>query len=392
MRRIAQPETIPSTFKYDDVILVFFCLCFLSSLVKLLKAFRANMKTLSATLVIFSLFCIVKFFSFHPILDFDDAATSSAPESEKVAYVTLLGEGKTKEEWAQDPEGRTDVYTTGAMMLAYQLLHAPETRTQRSIPFIVLACEEIPQQRRDRLSAMGATVIPIEVLGPTEWMTAPGKIEDRFKYMFTKLRAWDVLNKFSRVLFMDADTVLVKTLDGVFDDPASQFQPTSLDHVPADEKPPPSSYVLASMPETSGQHESPPSIESGGFTNVEYFNAGFFVFSPSTKIFQHYLSIMAAVDRFDPKYPEQNLLNYAHRRNGSASWQQFQGDWNVRFPIAEDYIKEEIASFHDKWWAPEGYGGPIVKPYYDRVKAETEEFYKNRAGILGESHPSTNEG
>lgn len=341
------------------------------------------MKIFSLSVIIFCLFCILKFLSFHPILDQDGTAPTSSSNHESLAYVTLLGEGKTKEEWTQDPEGKTDVYTIGAMMLAYQLLHAPETRTRKQIPFIVLACEEIPQQRRDRLSAMGATVIPIEVIGPTEWMTAPGAIEDRFKYMFTKLRAWDVLNKFSRVLFMDVDTVLLKPLDGVFDDPASQFQPIFPDQLPADEEPLPSSYVLASMPETSGQHESPPSIENGGFTNVEYFNAGFFVFSPHPKLFKHFNSIMAASNRFDPKYPEQNLLNYAHRRNGTAPWQQFRGDWNVRFPMADDFTKGQIVSFHDKWWAPEGFGGPVIRPYYEKVRSETESFFNDRTDVLG---------
>ncbi|KAL9623998.1 MAG: hypothetical protein Q9160_001751 [Pyrenula sp. 1 TL-2023] len=348
------------------------------------------MKTVSCV-VIFLLFCIAKFMVFRPYLGVDSALSPLRNNHESLAYVTLLGEGKTKEEWAQDPEGKTDPYTTGAMMLAYQLLHAPETRTQRSIPFIVLASEEIPQQRRDRLAAMGATVIPIEVLGPTEWMTKQGKIEGRFKFMFTKLRAWDVLKKFSRVVFMDGDTVLMKPLDAVFDDPASQFQSTSLENLPPDEALPPSNYVLGSMPETSGSHPTPPTLENGGFTDPEYFNAGFFVFSPNPMLFQYYASIMDATNRFDPKYAEQNLLNYAHRRNGTAPWQQFQGHWNVRFPMVDDYQEGLIASFHDKWWAPEGYGGHVIRPYYEKIKDETEAFYWSRVSMVGGSQNPKND-
>ena len=46
-------------------------------------------------------------------------------------------------------------------MLIYQLLHDPETRTNTSIPFLVLVTEDVSQDKRDRLTKDGATVIEI---------------------------------------------------------------------------------------------------------------------------------------------------------------------------------------------------------------------------------------
>jgi hypothetical protein len=55
--------------------------------------------------------------------------------------------------------------------------------------------------------------------------------------------------------------------------------------------------------------------------------------------------------RFDANLPEQNLLNYAHRRDGNMPWQTLWYGWNVHFASSED-LEGGVASVHEKWWRP----------------------------------------
>jgi hypothetical protein len=57
-----------------------------------------------------------------------------------------------------------DHYFTDTRMLIYQFLHAPDTRTNTSIPFIVLVSEDVPQESRAQLTSEGAIVKEVEHL------------------------------------------------------------------------------------------------------------------------------------------------------------------------------------------------------------------------------------
>ncbi|PVI04348.1 glycosyltransferase family 8 protein [Periconia macrospinosa] len=136
----------------------------------------------------------------------------------------------------------------------------------------------------------------------------------------TKLRLWQ-LDQYNRVLFLDVDSVLTGPLDGVFEATGA-----ALAHaVPHPESPLgeqtesaiPDKYLMASTPEIKRRHVFPPSDEDFRH-GPDYFNAGFYVFSSSNILHVHYKSLTSNTTK--PKFksgcPEQNLLNYAHRRNG----------------------------------------------------------------------------
>ncbi|KAL9112587.1 MAG: hypothetical protein Q9227_003158 [Pyrenula ochraceoflavens] len=303
----------------------------------------------------------------------EEEKQASGPE--KLAYISIITGCDAD---PADPAGDNDVYLKGAMMLAYQILHAPATRTEKAIPFFVMVTSDVTQQRQDKLTAMGARVIPIEFFIPEDhWLMTSGTIEHRFRRMFAKLRAWEALQEYSRALLLDTDMILKHRLDKVFDDPMTSLQSTNNSaKPPVDEQNPPSSYIFAAYPETAGSHETPPTVENGGYPDPIHINAGFMVFSPNLELFEYYQSLVKEPGKFDPKYPEQNLLNYAHRRDGPMPWRHFEGHFNTRFPTSEDFEQDVTASYHDKWWAPEGYGAYTLRPYYEKIKSETEGFYE----------------
>ena len=54
-----------------------------------------------------------------------------------------------------------DVYYIGARLIAYQLLHAPETRFLNPTPLIVLVTHDVRPSKRQRLMDDGATVVEV---------------------------------------------------------------------------------------------------------------------------------------------------------------------------------------------------------------------------------------
>jgi hypothetical protein len=63
----------------------------------------------------------------------------------KYAYATFLAID------ADEDSGIGDEYFIATRVLAYQLLHAPGTRTHDGIPFIVVVNKDVPETKRDRL-------------------------------------------------------------------------------------------------------------------------------------------------------------------------------------------------------------------------------------------------
>lgn len=237
-------------------------------------------------------------------------------------------------------------YFVATRILCYQLLHCPELRAKRPSQFLVLVTEGVPQKERDRLGKDGATVIAVEYLREGWVVPTLGKWRD----VLVKLRLWQLV-QYDKIAFMDADTVLTQPLDGVFEDKAAMIVPTlnRSDAIMPDEATLPQSYVLAGTAQLAGIHGFPPSKENHDFPNIDYLNAGFFVLSPSHELFAYYESLLRLRGRFDPGMPEQNLLNYAHRREGNMPWRQLDVSWNIQGPTMVD-VEGGAISLHDKWW------------------------------------------
>jgi alpha-N-acetylglucosamine transferase len=279
------------------------------------------------------------------------------------AYATLLVEDSGK-------ANTDDVYFRSIQLLNYQLQHDEKTRTRMSIPFLVLVTPGVHQWKRKQLSEEGATIVPVEKFD-SNWIT-PGA--PRWQDVMAKLRVFE-FEDFDRILFLDADTFLFKPLDGVFKERVAHPRRTlHKTKFKADEGPLPDEYVFATTSEvTHVIHDYPP-------VPMSYFNAGFFLLAPSNKLLKYYKSLFRLKGRFDTTYPEQNLLNYAHRQDGNMPWGRLHHGWNIVLPNIDD-VKAGVASVHAKLWTEGDPLKPIPKELqqiWQKKYKEMEEHYKKK--------------
>lgn len=299
----------------------------------------------------------------------------------KYAFATFLA-GPSDEE---SPEASTenDHYFVATRILAYQLLHAPETRsTDDNIPFIVLVTPNVSEDKRNRLRKDGAIVVPADFIR-AEWVHTE---TSTWKDVMTKLRLWELI-QFEHVCFLDGDTILVEPMDGVFQDPAvvSRQVGNKKERILEDEASMPANYSFAGVPEMKRKHGFPPTEANEDFPNINYLNAGFFVFSPSLEMFQYYLSVMEVPNKFTPNMPEQNLLNYAHRREGNMPWTQLKNDWNIHYPTVDDLLGG-VKSLHEKWWAPVT---DDLRPFVESWRWRMEGHYEARDALFVKQYQQT---
>lgn len=325
----------------------------------------------------------------------------------KVAYATFLAgkphpkdvqQGDDDDEDGKEEEDyNTDGYFLSARVLIYQLLHSPTAGTNSSIPFLVLVTEDVTPRKRIRLAQDGAIIVPVSKL-EADWVV-PG--DARWADVLTKLRLWEQV-AYDKICFIDADMLVTKPLDGVFDDPATRTATTLANPaaVLADEAALPSTYTFATHADFWGfDHPYPPlsagegeDAETNAETNADadasasasapsYLNCGFFVIKPDVNMFAYYLSLLALPGRFDPALPEQNLLNHAHRRDGNMPWRPLWYGWNVNWPGRRDWLGG-AASFHAKYWDDDPAHDPILKALWREQRAEMEGFYRGRDGAL----------
>ncbi|KAF3922983.1 hypothetical protein ABW20_dc0102933 [Dactylellina cionopaga] len=288
----------------------------------------------------------------------------------KVAYATFLAENTKR--LSDDEKDEDDMYFVAARVLAYQLLHDPNTRTNRSIPFIVLVTSAVSKSKRRTLESDGATVIFAEDL-PLPWWVKTGVT--RWKDQFTKLRLFELV-EYERIAFIDADTLITRNLDGIFDDPAVAIPSESLletrrAEIKSDEATLPSKYVFATRPDNAlnGERDHPfPPIEG------DIFSAGFWVAAPSLQLFDYYYSVINHWRRFDPHTMEQSLLNYAHRLNGAMPWGRLDYQWSATWPNHAD-LEGGVASLHEKFWSA---GEDDMRRLWYDTRDNMEKYWSNQ--------------
>jgi alpha-N-acetylglucosamine transferase len=292
-------------------------------------------------------------------------------EKEKLAYVTFLS-GTVD----QDDDLEKDNYLQAVRILVWQLVHNPETKTKHDV--IVMVTPTVSESRRARLKKDGAIIYPVEFLHTENdgWIKAQ---QHRWDDVMTKMRVWE-MTQYSRILMLDGDTMLRSSLDGVFDDPGAQILRTkdtrSLNYTALPgEAPLPETYLLSSLSEVwDSSHTFPPG-EGTGLKTIGYMNAGFFIMAPSLPAFEYYKSLMDIENSFKPEYPEQNLMNFAHRWDGPMPWREVAYTWNVRCPTENDFDKG-LVSMHEKWWKqPYLYENKKVKDWLLTRRYEMKGWY-----------------
>lgn len=263
-------------------------------------------------------------------------STSPLPSSKFAIATFLTGQGKD------------DAYFTATRILTYQLLHAPETKLNSTdITFLVLCSSSLPVAQKRQLQRDGAFVVEVDDV-PVNWWIYSGV--RRWKEQFTKLRIFE-MTEYQRVLYLDADILIMAPLDGVFEDPeVATLTPTLFSResqIRKDESPLPAEWLFAARSDNAftGERDHPvPPLQSSSFS------AGFFMVAPDKKIYAHLLSVMSHFHRFDPFTMEQSLLNYVFRREGAMPWRELHWKWSATWPNEKD-VKMGVASLHEKWWS-----------------------------------------
>jgi alpha-N-acetylglucosamine transferase len=282
------------------------------------------------------------------------------------AYSTFLSTRVTN-------ETEDDPYFTATRVLAYQILHQPNTRTRKNIPFLVLVPPHVSLHKRQILTEEGAIVIPVDPLIPQAWEVSPG--QTRWIDQFTKLRLFE-LTQYDRILYMDNDMLLTRTLDDIWVEPeVAQLRDSknATEHTQSDEAPFPEQYLIAGVTdnEGAGQHHPVP------ITPQSRLNGGFFVLKPCDILFAYYKSVLEQRDRFDAGFMEMGLLNYAHRFEGNMPWTPLTpGKWSSNWPAVKD-MEEGSATLHDKFWEA-GNAGWIERKLVEmwwRVQGQMEGYY-----------------
>lgn len=257
------------------------------------------------------------------------------------AFATFLAETDNESDPRPGPGEQDDVYLTSTRMLIYQLLHDPDTRTNTSIPFIVLTTPGLAAWKRTLLTAEGARVVEYPPI-TTSWMQ-PGRA--RWKHVMSKLNVFH-LTQFSKVLLLDSDIVVFKRLDGIFSEPETTIQENRgvAENALPDEGSQPTRYLMAADSSPLGGDNHPyPAPRSG------ILNAGFVVIHPSEQVLSHYLTVASIEGRTPGTAPENNLWEYIHRVDGNMPFTPIQTHWVMNHPVFGD-VESGIAAVHEKWF------------------------------------------
>jgi alpha-N-acetylglucosamine transferase len=106
------------------------------------------------------------------------------------------------------------------------------------------------------------------------------------------------------------------------------------------------------------------------------FNAGFFLMAPSLDAFNNSKSLLDIPQSFDPKFPEQNLMNKVHEWSGPMPWREVDYKWNIRYPNENDFANG-LVSMHEKWWEQKYiYENQKVKDWLRAQRWEMKGWYE----------------
>ena len=303
------------------------------------------------------------------------------------AFVAFLAGNWQHKEFDDDNE---DIYFYSTRVMGYQLMHNPETRSNTSIPFVVLTTKGISERKRARLRKDGAVVIEVDDVPLPDWFSIGNPF---WLDVMTKLRVFQQ-TQYEKILLLDADVLPVRRLDGVFQDPATEIVEPLYDRKrEGDQIPLPATYMFAGMTMGGGREHDSETEEKyyasmARYNELEQVNAGFLLAAPSQEIYDYYTSVLAEEGRFDPAQPEQNLLIEAHRIDGPMPWKSIRYDWIINSPTFQDY-EHGVHAVHEKLWKSEhrveDYGLKDLAALWDKARGEMEGYYR----ALDDPSPTT---
>lgn len=195
-------------------------------------------------------------------------------------------------------------YLPGVEALYHSLV-----RSGSAWPLEVMVTPDIDASVRARLQALGCGVREVPRIGPDPQL-AHRYANARFADVWSKLAVW-TLTEYARVAFLDADMLVIKNMDEVFELPlqegfiaachACRCNPNRIESYPASWQPENCYYSWCEDEEMTAH---PPA------TVDNYFNAGFLVLAPDQALYNLMLTkIVAMADISTYVFAEQDFLN-----------------------------------------------------------------------------------
>ncbi|KAJ5167898.1 uncharacterized protein N7482_003492 [Penicillium canariense] len=273
----------------------------------------------------------------------------------------------------EDRSDNEDGYFVSVRTLIYQLLHSPDTKLQNPVPVVVLVPKHVKESKVQTLRHDGAIVVEVEDVTHNTPIAA-----ERWTSMATKLHIFDpAVVPYEKVLFMDADMVLTRPIDKIFQEFSTELSPiTNTTQAEAEVGPLPEQYILAASPESHRKDHTYPFLDSDHTAST--FNSGLFIYSPSVEIFQYYMTLVDHPELYYTGVPDQDLLNYAHRWGGPMAWKRLHWSWYINEPNDNDF-QGKMALLHTKWWEQ---GTSISKDAVEQFafarRWEMEGYWKGR--------------
>ncbi|KAJ5728341.1 glycosyl transferase family 8 protein [Penicillium malachiteum] len=293
-----------------------------------------------------------------------DGPASPAPPSTNqlqgryaiTTFLGLRGDGK-------DQGDDSDTEYVNTRTLVYQLLHAPSTKLHKEVPIIVLVNENVRESKRQRLRDDGVIIVEVETIS-----------NDRWGDMATRLRIFDpTVVSYEKILFIDADTVLTRPIDKIFNDPSTKLSPVKHHSRNTPDKVDglPEKFIMAASPVMARDVGSDSARADVPFCN------GLFLYSPSRELFSYYQGLLDESELYYTGDKGHDLLNYAHRRGGPMPWQSLHGSWYLDWPGDND-LDGKTPLLHTKWQARDGevsYSNSAVGKYAQARRWEMEGYW-----------------
>ncbi|KKF94362.1 Meiotically up-regulated protein 136 [Ceratocystis platani] len=290
-------------------------------------------------------------------------------DKSKLAIVTFLDNviNPSYQGGSDSDDDGDDHYFTNVRMLTYQLLHDNKTairgRRRPYITFVVAVTSRVSASKRARLAADGADVVEVaDIPGSAGLNTG----DVRWAHAMSKLRVFEWV-QYTRVLFLDADTVLRGPVDDLFYTFGAVYpQRTNHARAPQDQPRMPNEFAFVAQPDLAYLGNLERLYPDDPMLTAGYFNAGFWLAAPDKRMFEYLISLIDMKARpFNTNLPEQNLLNYAFRHCdyfqdqhlhcktggplGPMPWMKADTLWSSNRPTLKDYAFG-VRALHYKGW------------------------------------------
>ncbi|KAK9766141.1 hypothetical protein K7432_004994 [Basidiobolus ranarum] len=205
-----------------------------------------------------------------------------------------------------------DQFFEGVRVLAKSL-----KKSNSIYPLVVIYTSTVSRECLDNLSAEGCILRQVKFINPQPERKV-NYLWERYADTWTKLQVWSLV-EFERVTFLDADMLVLKNMDEIFD--VFDHSPLKLAAVNACRCNPlkQTHYPKHWIPENCAHttlNETAITDRNSTQTVHDYFNSGLLVLTPSQNLFQRMVRELEKTQNLNRyTFPDQDFLNEIFRNN-----------------------------------------------------------------------------